>query len=640
MNRLFQTLLLSLLASRCAVRADDVGTDFDPEDGEAWELAYGYYPYQSYQTTNLISPAFRKVVDSPQCYDDLYTFFTPRGYSIEAPGPMIVDNDGELVWSKSTEGQAYDLVVHEIDGEQFLTYWIGDDRVRGHGQGDYYMLNSSYHQVAKISALGGMQADLHEMVITPEGTALVTVYQVYEHDLTEFRDFAGEPTFIWDCLFQEIDLKTNELVFQWRASEHHAVNETFRDLGFDGSEDAPWDWFHINSIQKDELGNFLISARYTHTLTYINGSSGDIIWVLGGKRNAFEDLSEGAATKFAWQHQARIMPLDTFPVLLADRIQELGLQEGQKDKDGMTTQLVTIFDNSAEDQHYSDVLSHGLLLEISYPSVAPPERNTIHRQTSGDNSKRWEEPATESYNNAYTVRLVHSYDHPQNIISSSQGSFQVIPSNEKSQDPKVMLGYGFNAVFTEFAATGEVLCDTHFATNYSWERGDVQSYRAFKFPWVGHPLDPPTASLGDDAMFVSWNGATEVRKWVLQHSSQFSMKKDAAWETIAEVEKHGFETEIEFEEDEAKRYLRVLALDANGKILGMSRGVDLGWTAGLTSALPKLVDSNLTPLKLLMLFACNITALFLLYECYRKFFIWRRHRQWRHYKSIRLNSDA
>lgn len=485
-----------------------------------------------------------------------------------------------------------------------------------------------------------MQADLHEMVITPEGTALVTVYQVYEHDLTEFRDFAGEPTFIWDCLFQEIDLKTNELVFQWRASEHHAVNETFRDLGFDGPEDAPWDWFHINSIQKDELGNFLVSARYTHTLTYINGSSGDIIWVLGGKRNAFEDLSDGVATRFAWQHQARMMPLDTFPVLLADRILEMGFQEGQKDKDGMTTQLVTIFDNSAEDQHYSDALSHGLLLEISYPSVASPERNTIHRQESGDNSRRWDEPAPDPHSNTYTVRLVHSYDHPQNIISSSQGSFQVIPSNEKGQDPKVMLGYGYNAVFTEFASTGEVLCDTHFATNYSWERGDVQSYRAFKFPWVGHPLDPPTASLGDDAMFVSWNGATEVRKWVLQHSSHFSMKEATAWETIAEVEKHGFETEIEFEEDEAKRYLRVLALDANGKILGMSRGVDLGWTAGLTSAVPKLVDGNLTPVKLLMLFACNITALFLLYECYRKFFVWRRNRQWRHYKSIRLNSDA
>lgn len=122
------------------MHADDVGLDWDPEDGEAWELDYGYYPFKSYQTTDYISPAFRKLVDSPQCYDGLYTFFTPRGYSIEAPGPMIVDNNGELVWAKSTDGQAYDLVMHEIKGEQYMTYWIGDDRIRGHGQGDYYMV--------------------------------------------------------------------------------------------------------------------------------------------------------------------------------------------------------------------------------------------------------------------------------------------------------------------------------------------------------------------------------------------------------------------------------------------------------------------------------------------------------------------
>lgn len=140
MNELFRLLLLGIFSARCAVRAEDVGLDWDPEDGESWELDYGYYPFRSYQTTELTSPAFRKLVDSPQCYDGQYTFFTPRGGAIAAPGPMIVDNQGELVWTKSSVDQAYDLVMHEIDGKQYLTYWMGDDRVRGHGQGDYYMV--------------------------------------------------------------------------------------------------------------------------------------------------------------------------------------------------------------------------------------------------------------------------------------------------------------------------------------------------------------------------------------------------------------------------------------------------------------------------------------------------------------------
>jgi hypothetical protein len=49
----------------------------------------------------------------------------------------------------------------------------------------------------------------------------------------------------------------------------------------------------MNSIQKDELGNYLVSARYTHTITYIDGNTSAIVWILGGKRNTFEDLSNG-----------------------------------------------------------------------------------------------------------------------------------------------------------------------------------------------------------------------------------------------------------------------------------------------------------------------------------------------------------
>lgn len=502
--------------------------------------------------------------------------------------------------------------------------------------------NSSYHQIAKISAVGNLKADLHEMVLTPEGTALMTIYQTYKHDLTDMKDFADsvdDPNYIWDCLVQEVDVATGRLMFQWRASEHHSINESFRDIGGDGTKSSPFDWYHMNSIQKDELGNYLISARYTHTITYINGTTGDVIWILGGKRNSFMDLSDGLATRFAFQHDARFHTLDTFPNLLADEIQHLGFDQGQKHKDGVTTQLVTMFDNSASDTHSSENPSHGLLLEISYPSVKAAEGGA-KTEPSPNLFKRWAEPAPSPGNPEYTVRLIRQYDHPDGIISSSQGSLQVVPHPEPGHDPKVLLGYGYNAVYTEYEATGEPICDNRFATHYSWERGDVQSYRTFKFPWVGHPTDPPTTVLGDNSIFVSWNGATEVKTWILQQSEHYDMHDDTTWTDVARVEKRGFETEIEFDEDTTLRYLRVRALDVNGHVIGCSRGTDQGWSAGLTSAIPKVLNSSLAPLKLIMLFACNVTALLLLYEGYKQFFAWRRNRAWRQYKSVRLNSDA
>lgn len=139
----YLNLLLILLTSRCTVYADKVPDEFDATvNDEAYELDYGYYPYRTYQTTELTSPAFRRAIDSPACYDNLYTFYTPRGNSVAAPGASIVDNYGDMVWGKSTDGQAYDLVVQDYKGEKVLTYWIGDDRIRGHGQGDYYMVCS------------------------------------------------------------------------------------------------------------------------------------------------------------------------------------------------------------------------------------------------------------------------------------------------------------------------------------------------------------------------------------------------------------------------------------------------------------------------------------------------------------------
>ena len=134
---LLVTFFFSLAHNICAT---EVGPEFDPYDVDDWELNYGYYPWRAFQSFDLIAPAPRKAVDSPACHDGLYTFITPRGYAIETPGNTILDNNGNLVWAQATDGQAYDFRVQEFMGEQYLSYWVGDDRVRGHGRGQYIMV--------------------------------------------------------------------------------------------------------------------------------------------------------------------------------------------------------------------------------------------------------------------------------------------------------------------------------------------------------------------------------------------------------------------------------------------------------------------------------------------------------------------
>ncbi|KAK3062770.1 hypothetical protein LTR53_019206, partial [Teratosphaeriaceae sp. CCFEE 6253] len=157
-------------------------------------------------------------------------------------------------------------------------------------------LNASYDVVHRVGAANGLSADLHEFLITDEGTALMTMYQVFPHNVSDFRHFNASdpedqnPNHIWDCVFQEVDIATGDLVFEWRASEHIDLHDTYHDIGAGGTQRDPFDWYHINSVEKDALGNFLVSARYTHGIYYVDGITGELLWTLGGKRNAFMDL--------------------------------------------------------------------------------------------------------------------------------------------------------------------------------------------------------------------------------------------------------------------------------------------------------------------------------------------------------------
>ena len=432
-----------------------------------------------------------------------------------------------------------------------------------------------------------MNADLHEFLLTPDGTALMTVYQKYKHDLSDWRTFNettdpndADPGWIWDCVLQEIAVDTKDVIFEWRASEYIDINDTYHLLKKAGNHEDPFDWFHMNSIRKDELGNYLVSARYTHSITYIDGKTGAVIWILGGKRNVFMDLSEGFAINFAWQHDAQFIAADRFPQTYKPPVEQ----------PGYTTKLLSLFDNAAEDQNYIYGMDHSraLLLEVTFPTpgyqsvsnakasnytrdishlqkLAAETRHQLN-QTSikprpnlpypkygqdklqDPDANRLKISRINSSNPSHTVRVIKTYSNPSGVRSSSQGSMQILPPavvsdtntniNASKEEARVFVGYGLNAVFTEFSADSSVLCDAHFGAVTSWERGDIQSYRAYKFPWVGKPNYPPRMTiklsidieseglheeaegLGNLTAYVSWNGATEVATWILQQQQQ------------------------------------------------------------------------------------------------------------------------
>lgn len=372
--------------------------------------------------------------------------------------------------------------------------------------------------------MNDLDFDMHEFQITPDDTAVFVAYAITPADLREAGGL--EDGWIWDGIIQEVDVETNELLFQWRASEHFSFAEVDRDREGNGdSEEQPWDFFHINSVDKDEKGNFLISSRYMSCLAYIDGRTGDVIWKLGGKLNSFVDLSEGAASNISWQHHARF----------------------QKDYDTETTRAITIFDNSSRGKGAPENPSRGLFVDIDETNM------------------------TTSLRQEYWNRLP--------ISSQSQGSVQVLDNGN------VLVGYGYNAAWTEFSPDGEVLCEVHFGSENDFYTGQIMSYRVFKQDWVGRPLTNPDVALAETHASVSWNGATEVATWVLQGA--FGQQngtvrrfvyaeeiKDVELDFILAVPKTGFETVIDIPPDCPYRKLRIVGLDKTGRYLGASPLMD------------------------------------------------------------------
>jgi hypothetical protein len=227
-------------------------------------------------------------------------FLAPKK-DVDQAGPLILDARGHVVWFDplSTHGVT-DFRVQTYRGKPVLTWWQGQSD-KGIGNGHYVILDDRYRQIATVRAGNGLEGDIHEFLITPENTALITVYREIPYDLTRWG--GAKEGALDEGVVQEIDIATGLVLFEWHSADHVDPSESYESLPKDTS--TAWDYFHVNAIDPDGSGRLLVSARNVHTVYAIRKSDGKVVWRLGGKRT---DFRMGPGTRFAWQHDARWQP--------------------------------------------------------------------------------------------------------------------------------------------------------------------------------------------------------------------------------------------------------------------------------------------------------------------------------------------
>jgi hypothetical protein len=225
-------------------------------------------------------------------------------------GAMILDGSGRLVWFQpAAAGNAVtNLQVSTYEGKPVLAYWEGHIDL-GVGFGNDRILGANYKPVASIRAGNGYFADLHELQITPQGSAYISAYTLVRADLSSVHGSSNGA--LQDAVVQQIDIKTGLVMFEWHAYGHVALNDSYANDPRDPNR--PWDFFHLNSIAPDPWGdgNFLISSRNMWAAYEINHQSGAVLWRLGGKKPSFR---MGAGTGTAYQHDARWQPDHTITI--------------------------------------------------------------------------------------------------------------------------------------------------------------------------------------------------------------------------------------------------------------------------------------------------------------------------------------
>jgi hypothetical protein len=157
-----------------------------------------------------------------------------------------------------------------------------------------------------------------------------------------------------------------------------------------------------------------------------------------------------------------------------------------------------------------------------------------------------------------TATLVRSVEFPGGLSVPSQGN------SERLSNGDLFVGWGRVGNLSELAPDGRLLFDAQLPPGYD-------SYRAYRFPWSGHPTTRATVAARRDragriTVDATWDGATDVARWrILAGADPQSLRP------VAAVAWNGLDTAASVAT--RANYVSVLAEDPLGHTIGSSTPV-------------------------------------------------------------------
>jgi hypothetical protein len=219
---------------------------------------------------------------------------------------MTVNNEGNITKYKRTNGQAMDFKVQPNGNLSFaqLTYAQVINQTDLMVLANWIVMDTSFTPIDTFMCGNGyaQYTDVHDFILLPNGHALLFASDPEPFDMSQF---GGSPSaIVIGAVIQELDASKN-VVFQWRSWDYLPMTDSYMDL-----TTSTIDPFHGNALDADANSNILFSMRHTSSVIKIDRQTGDVDWIMGGKRNQFTFLDEHASNSpnyFSYQHNIHVL---------------------------------------------------------------------------------------------------------------------------------------------------------------------------------------------------------------------------------------------------------------------------------------------------------------------------------------------
>lgn len=344
--------------------------------------------------------------------------------------------------------------VDNIDDQSHLSFILQhayhDD---GHDKGLGYILDQHYETEKAVPVTNNLGSfNMHDFNVLDGGkTALACSYR---GEYVPLGDLGRPDEYGWITTggFVEMDTATGEVLFEWNSLGYIPIHESVKvSPDWAPSSEPGWDYVHVNSIDKNAAGDYILSARFTNTIYMISGEDGHIMWRLGGK---FSDFVMDFT--FSKQHHARFVESDS------------------------NHTVISFLNNASDELEQGEDTSAALYVELN--TTASP----------------------------MTARLLNRYNRPDGSLTRLRGSVQTLPNgnvfvgwsergfqSEHSSDGKVLMQASFSS--------------TRFSTYRSYKFPFIG--RPTTPPDVIASVYGTDESDLTTIFHVSWNGATDIATW-------------------------------------------------------------------------------------------------------------------------------